>query len=207
MLRIVNLEEITNILLCVPSLINLQENKDTNFIPEAKRWLLELEKILERNKIPAAGTVASLRSVLISSERGAIPVNIEFQSRATGRKIREATAAYVIRQANDIVSNLIRKDQERISEAERITRQLISMTKVKGLIREHPHQENFAERLRAIWRMMSADQSLSQGTQSVEGLIGPNDALIILDRSITQDIEHNLIRPNHPHIHDKVQET
>jgi len=207
MLRIVNLEEITDMLLRVPSLINLQENKDTNFIPEAKRWLLELEKILERNKIPAAGAVASLRGVLISSERGAIPVSIEFQSRATGRKIREATAAYVVRQANDIVSNLIRKDQERISEAERITRQLVSMAKAKGLIREHPYQDNFAERLRVIWRMMSADQALSQGTQSVEGLIGPNDALIILDRSITQDIEHNLLRPNHPHIHDKVQET
>jgi hypothetical protein len=185
MLRIVNLEEITSKLLQVPSLVNLQETRDPNFANNVKQWLSELEKILENNRIPAAGSVASLRGVLISAERGAIPAGIEFQGRATGRKIREATAADVIRQASDLVSNVIKRDQERIAEAERITRQLVALAKTKGLIREHPHNNNLADSLKHIWRTMSADPDLSQGTASVEGLIGPNDALIILDRTIT----------------------
>ncbi len=200
MLRIVNLEEITGMLLHVPALTNLQETRDPNFVPKVKLWLSELEKMLERNRLPATGTVASLRGILISAERGAIPAGIEFQGRATERKIREATAAYVVRQTSDLVSNVIKRDQERVAEAERITRQLVSLAKAKGLIREPLHRNNSADILQTVWRMMSADPDLSQGTVSVEGLIGPFDALIILDRLLTLD-NHELSKSNHSDTH------
>lgn len=188
MLRIVNLEEIQNMLLRISDLVDLNEQRDPNFVHYVKQWLSELEKVLKNNHLPVAGTIATLRGILISAERGNIPAGVEFKGRATGRKIRETTASQLIRQAVDLVSNFIQKDVERIMEAERITRQLVSIAKTKGLIREIPSGDNFTDMLKAIWLTMGADQVLSQGIVSVEGLVGPQDALVVLDRTITADM-------------------
>jgi len=153
-----------------------------------KHWLVKLEKVLENNRLPAAGNVAALRALLISAEQGVIPAGVEFHGRATGRKIRDAAAAYVLRHAGDIVSIAIQKDCERVAEAERMTRQLVSLAKARGLIQELPSGENFTDMLKAIWRSLSADPDISPGTINVEGLIGPHDALVILDRILTSDV-------------------
>lgn len=188
MLNIVNLEEIQSMLLLIPALVDLQQERDTDFVEEVKNWLKKMEKMLENSRIPAAGNVATLRGALISAERGIIPVGIELHGRPTGRKIKEATAADVLRRGGDIVSNVICKDNERIAEATRMNRQLVALAKAKGLIRELPSGENYTEILKALWRTLASDPDISPGTTNVEGLVGPNDALIILDRTITSDV-------------------
>lgn len=187
MLRIVNLEEIQGMLLRIRGLVDLHDKRDPDFVENVKEWLSKLEKVLENNRLPAVGNVAALRALLISAEQGVIPTGVEFHGRATGRKIREAAAAYVLRQTGDIVSSIIQKDRDRVAEAERMTRQLVALAKAKGLIQELPTGENFTDMLKAIWRTLFADPDISPGTINVEGLIGPHDALIILDRILTSD--------------------
>jgi hypothetical protein len=188
MLRIVNLEEIQKILSRITCIVDLQEKRDPDFVHEVKRWLIELEKVLDNNRIAVAGNVAALRGVLIAAERGVLPTGLEIHGRYTVRKIKEAVASSVLRQGGDIVSNVIRKDNERIAEATRMNRQLIALAKAKGLIRELPSGENYTEILKALWRTLASDPDISPGTTNVEGLVGPNDALIILDRTITSDV-------------------
>ena len=60
------------------------------------------------------------------------------------------------------------------------------MVKRQNLL-QPPHGKNFSAMLQHIWKKMTADQVLSQGVVSVEGLVGPNDALLVLDRTITAD--------------------
>jgi len=187
MLRIVNLEEIQGMLLRIPGLVDLQDRRDPDFVQDVKEWLSKLEKVLENNRLPAAGNVAALRALLISAEQGVIPTGVEFHGRTTGRKIREAAAAYVLRQTGDLVSSVIQKDRERVAEAERMTRQLVALAKAKGFIQELPSGDNFTDMLKAVWRTLSADQELSPGTVNVEGLVGPHDAIMVLDRIITSD--------------------
>jgi len=187
MLQIANLEEIQGMLSSIPNLVDLQEQRDPNFVQDVKQWFSKLEKVLSNNRMAVAGIVATLRGVLISAERGIIPTGVEFHDRATRRKIREGAAAYLVRQTGDLVSSAIQKDCERVAEAERLTRQLVSMAKAKGLIKELPGRNNFGDTLKIIWRKMSVDANLSPGTVNVEGLIGPYDALIVLDRIMTTD--------------------
>ncbi len=188
MLRIVNLEEMQDMLLRIPGLVDLQEKRDTGFVPDVKQWLSKLEKAIENNRLPSAGNVAALRAMLISAERGVIPAGVEFHGRATGRKIRDAAAAFVLRLAGDILSNAIQKDCERVADAERMTRQLVALAKAKRLIREIPSGENFTDMLKAIWKALSADTDIAPGAINVEGLIGPHDALVMLDRILTSDM-------------------
>jgi hypothetical protein len=137
--------------------------------------------------MPVSGNIASLRSELISAERGVIPEGLEFHGRVSIRKIKDATAANLIKKASELVSIAIRKDQERVTEAERITQQLVTLSKTKGIIKEIPRGEHLTEKLKAIWKDISADPDLSAGTVNLTGLIGVNDALIILDRTITSN--------------------
>ncbi|MDD3421386.1 MAG: hypothetical protein PHS47_03695 [Methanocellales archaeon] len=190
MLRIVNLEEIDVMLLRISSLIDQQERGDTNFAENVKEWLSKLEKILESNRMPVAGNVATLRGLLISAERGDLPSGVKFYGRPTRRKIREATTAYVIQQTCDLVSNVIQRDHKRFAEAECITRQLVALATAKGLIQELPSGKDNTDLLKALWRTLSNDPELSSGTVNVEGLIGLYDALIMLERTIAKDVPH-----------------
>ncbi|PVX26807.1 MAG: hypothetical protein CW691_00395 [Candidatus Bathyarchaeum sp.] len=187
MLRVINLEEIQNLLLRVPDIVALCEKGDFGVVAAVKKWLIQMEMTLKNNKLSVSANVAACRGLLISAEQGNIPSGINFKGRITRRKVREATASRCISETVKIVSDRIQKDAERVEEAERIIRQLVSIAKAKGLIVDVPQGNNFSDALKYIWKSMSTDQVLTQGAVSVEGLVGPHDALILLDRTITAD--------------------
>jgi hypothetical protein len=187
MLRIINLEELQNLLLRVPTIVEQHEQRDPRFVSTVKEWLTALETVLKNNHLPAAANVAALRGNLISTEQGNIPAGINIKGRLTKRKIQQATASQSLGQTVEIVSDVIQKDVDRVAEAQRITRQLVAIAKIKGFITEVPHGNNFTSILQSIWTKMSNDQALAQGVVNVEGLVGPHDALLILDRTITTD--------------------
>jgi len=64
---------------------------------------------------------------------------------------------------------------------------LVCIAKRSGVVFDLPSDKNFGDALKSIWSKMSKDQVLAQGVVSVEGLVGPHDALILLDRTITAD--------------------
>jgi hypothetical protein len=187
MLRIVNIEEIQNYLLQVPELINSVEKQETEFISNLKNWLSGLEKVLHNNNMSETGNIASYRGILISASRGCIPNEITFYNRLSKRKIIESTATFIIQQSSNLVSTIIQKDKDRFFEAERFTQQLVTIAKTKGLIKEPLNGNYDTDLLKHIWKSMSSDKDLSPGVINIEGLIGPYDALIILNRVITSN--------------------
>ena len=189
MLRVVNLEEIQNLLLQVPGIVELGDKGEFGFVSSVKNWLTHMEIVLKSNKLSVSANVAALRGYLVSSEKGVIPADISFVGRVSKRKVREATASHSISSAVEIVSEKISKDIERVEEANRVLRQLVCIAKRSGVVFDLPSDKNFGEALKSIWSKMSKDQVLAQGVVSVEGLVGPHDALILLDRTITADKE------------------
>ena len=188
MLRVVNIEEIQNMLSSISGLIDQQQRLDFSFDEKVKLWLAKLEKILESNRIMQVGEVATLRGLILSAENGIIPPGIEIHSRPSKRKIVEAAVTFSLRQASSLVSDFLQKEVDRVSDAERMMRQLIAMAKAKGLIQQIPSDNDHTEALKLIWRTLSDDPEIAPGTVNVEGLIGPHDALIILDRIIASDL-------------------
>jgi hypothetical protein len=186
-LRILNLEEIQAMLRGIPGLVDLQEKRAPAFGDEVKRWLLTIEKVLDDNFMPAAGEVAALRAVLISAERGVVPAGVAFRGQTTRKKIVQATAARVLQQVSELISNVVRPDIQRIAEAERMTRQLVAHGKAKGLVKPLPDDSERTEKLKFLWRTLAADPDVGPGVVNVEGLVGPTDALVILDRTVTRD--------------------
>lgn len=188
MLRIVNLEEIERCLLAVPALIDLQERRDPRFDDEVKKWLVKLEKALENNRLAIVGAVAALRGSLISAERGTTPPEVVISGRPSARKKREATAQYLLRSAAEIVTGVIEKDRARVEDAMRLCRQLVAIGVAKNIIQPLLGGADHTGALKAIWRALSADPDIKAGTINVEGIIGPYDVLIVLDRIIASDV-------------------
>lgn len=188
MLRIVNLEELHAQLRAIPRLVDALERKEAGAVDGVRRWLAEVERALESNRMPLAGRIAGLRATLDSAANGVIPAGVGFRGQPSRRKVREATAREMLKRAADLVSAGIQDDGTRVAEAERVTRQLIAVALFKGLIPERPGTGAHMQRVQAVWAAMRADPQIEQGAVHLLGLVGPYDALILLDRGMTRDV-------------------
>lgn len=189
MLRIVNIEELRTILSASTPLIDLQHQHDAAFDDRAKEWLAALEKALESNRILEVGEIASLRGIILSAERGVIPPGLEFHGRMSKRKIVEGAVIFAVRNATSLVTDLLRKELDRVGDAERMMRQLLAMANAKGLLLNPPNGTSHTDFLKQLWAVFSADQDLAPGTINVEGFVGPHDALVVLDRVLASDYQ------------------
>jgi hypothetical protein len=188
MLRIVNLEEIHGLLLRIPSIVDELERKVPHAIGNVREWLMTLEQVLENNRLPLAGNIAALRGGLDSAFNGVIPAGIEFHGRVSSRKIREAAATEMLKRASDLVTSAVQADGARIDEAQRVARQLIALARFKGLIPANRPAGDPIENIKSVWNSMQSDTEIGQGAAHLIGLVGPHDALIVLDRGITRDV-------------------
>jgi hypothetical protein len=184
MLHIMNLEEIQDMLLRVPGLIHEFEEHNPSFVGSVKAWLTQAEQVLISNRLAVAAGVAVLRGVLISAERGVIPPGMAFSTRATMRKIKDASAADVLRKAEELISSAISTDAVRFAEGEKLTQQIVAVAQRKGLIPEIPSVDKHTEILNAIWQTMIIDPDLVAATTHLVGLVGAYDVLILLDRML-----------------------
>jgi len=185
MLHIAILEEIQNLLLRIPGIINCFEKRDPMFTDLVKEWLLQAEQILVNNRLSVAADVAVLRGVLINAERGVLPASITFTGEKTTRKIKTSVAADVLQKANELVSNAINVTEVQIAEGERLARQLVALAQRKGLIPANQNSNGHTEWLSAIWKAMYVDPELGPATTHLAGIVGIYDAMILIDRMIT----------------------
>ena len=186
-MRIVNLEEINGMLLRVSELVDLYQGHGAGFAEKVSDWLESLEKALNNNRMPVVGNVAALRGMLISAEHGVMPESLRLHGKVTSRKIKDAAASEVLRAAVEFVSKAVQPDSSTVTEAERQGRHIVVLARAKGLSLAIPDGPDRTGALKNLWRILAADPDIGPGTVNVESLVGPHDALIILDRSIARD--------------------
>ena len=186
MLNIVNLEEIQRVLLRVPGLIHELAERQMSLIGSVKTWLTDGEQILINNRLPVAAEVAALRGVLISAERGVIPPGMAFSARTTtAQKIKVAAAADVLRKAAEVIFKTIAADAARVAESEQLMRQILAVAQRKGILKVSAHSAyTHSDMMKTIWRAMTEDPDLGGAATRLEGLVGINDTLVLLDRML-----------------------
>jgi hypothetical protein len=188
MLSISQLDRLQALLLQAPALVERLEQRDPEFTAAVKAWLGALEAALQSSGLPAAGLVAASRSTLISAERDVVPGGLVVRGQLTGRKIRDGAAAMQVRESGELVAGAIQRDRERVAAAETTMRQAVSIARAKGLIQATLDGAPPAEMLSLVWKVMAEDADLMGATVNVEGLVGPQDALVVLGRTLAADL-------------------
>lgn len=183
MLRIMHIEELRNLLLRVPELVRKHEQRAPEFVSDVVAWLASLEQALTSNRLHQAGTIASVRSGLVAVVQGHIPSTLQFRGRPTRGKITSAAASQAIQQASALVSSLIDDNEKRFTEAERVAHQIVSVAAVRGLTGGNT-SSNTQLQLRAFRARLSATDDLQAAAVHLEGLVGPYDALVLIDRAL-----------------------
>ena len=184
MLRIIHIEEITGRLLLLPDLVRQQERRSPDFARNADEWLNSLETVFAANRLHEAGVIAVLRSGLVAVEQGQVPVGLEFRGRPSRSRIVNAAAAQALQRAADVASNIIARNQARVSEGERVARQIVAVSISRGLIPSPEGRSNNSEYVRELRRNLAAHDDLESAAALLDSLVGPHDALVLIDRAL-----------------------
>jgi hypothetical protein len=187
-LRIVHLEEIEALLLQLPGLVQQQDQRNPEFSARVRNWLTALEGVLIANRLHQAGGVAAIRSSLIAAEHGQIPADLKFRGQPTRSRVLNSVASQCLQQAAALATTLVSENRARVSEAERITRQVVAAGMSRGLFRVES-QRDHTQYLRLLRRALAEGGDLEPAIVHVEGLVGPHDLLVLLDRALALHLQ------------------
>lgn len=177
---VVALAKIEDCLAKVPALVDLQQRRSPGFPSSVMDWLILTEDVLQDAGLSVVSEVAALRSALVAAMRGSgLP---DGMSRRRGR---ESVAADVLRDAQRCVSEAIAPAQSRFREARDVAAQVAAVARAKGLITavlDASSPSSHDARLKQLYSVLAADGDLGAAVAHLQGLTGPFDALVVLDR-------------------------
>ena len=182
MLRVHQLEEISGLMLRLPALVHEQETRAAAFIDHTNEWLLALEKALSSCRLHQAGSVAMLRSDIAATLRGQTPASVQLRGRETRSRLRNAAAAQALQGAAAIASAIVAENQPRVAEAERVAQQIVAVAIARGGILDRHVGLTNGEYLREIRKTLMAHVELQNAAMHLDGLVGPYDSLVLIDR-------------------------
>lgn len=188
MLHIVQLEEIDDHLRRLPSVIALYRERDSRFLDEVDRWLTRVEEILQNNRLPIAGIVASSRASMLMARDGVFTGECEATRRVSARRRQDAVASHVLAAVAETVNGAVQADRLRMEEASRIALHAITVARAAGLLQGREIQSSDAEFAKWLLQTLKNSEATLQAAVQLEGLIGPVDATIILDRQLAYGV-------------------
>lgn len=180
-----HIDEIAHLLLQLPELVHQQERRSPDFVQNTGAWLSSLEKALIANRLHQAGLIAMLRTSLVAAQQGEVPAGHEFRGRPTRLRVLNAVASETLQRATEIASLLLAENQSRIAEAERVAQQIVAVAVSRRLIAVREEKASNTQYLQTLRNGLVANGDLESAFAHLEGLVGPQDALILLDRALT----------------------
>lgn len=183
MLRITHVEEIERILLLLPALVREQEARSPFFPDNVAGWLAQAEKMLAAKNLYQAATIAVLRSDLALARQGHLRPGVALRGVPSRSRIRSVAAAQAISRAAEVLSAIVQENRPRFAEAEAIAQQLVAVALAQSLVvPPHPAMSRTDYLLDLRGRVLSSE--LATALLRLEGLVGPNDVLVLLDRAL-----------------------
>lgn len=184
MLRLLQFEEIEGLFAQSGRLVTLQELRSTDFVPETVSWLKDLERAFEANSLVESALIAGLRSGVDAAAAGAYPPGLTGRGFPSRAKVAALLAGQAIGRAAEIGSGLIAANRPRFLEAEVVAQRLAAGLRSLDLVPLRDLATSHGDWLRATRAVLATRADLEPATVHLEGLVGPYDALMILDRAL-----------------------
>lgn len=184
MLSIVHVDRIQDCLRSVSGVVDAQQRRDADFPRKVLEWLTHAEAILHDARQASLSQISALRSHLLSTQYS--------RKKNTGQSRRvtlEAAASEALAKGQGILSTLIEPRLSQIAEGESLALRVLAVASVKGLLQTISHEKKHQDKLKDILEFLKKDTDTAAATAHFLGILGPVDALIILDRALGNRLE------------------
>jgi len=178
-IRLHHLEAIMACLTEVSALVDLQAQRSATFQQRTVAWLRQAEDTLRESRHPGAASLAALRSRLVRTLQG------DGLARRS-HKAAMATTSDVLVEAEAALRAAIDPALSTLAEADALALQVASVARVKGLIDAARSAGTHRTRVAALQGSLKADPDTMAAMVRLEGLVGPFDVAIILDRAVPE---------------------
>lgn len=160
--------------LLVPELVTQAAHKDTSFLENLNRWLLDTEEVMRRHNIAKCSEIAGLRSKIIA-------VSYAREAKISKRKRLLSVATSIIYDAQGTVLSILEPIENRLEEARDAIRQLLGVAYQADMV--NPNID-FNAMVQTLWTTLSTHEQLKGAVASILVLVNRSDALRILAEEI-----------------------
>jgi len=188
MLHVRSVDEIADFLLRLQQLVLLQESGSADFAANVDDWLSSLEQVFEANRLYQAGNIAMLRSRMVAAKQGQVPAGIELQGRQSRSRLLRAVASGAMQHGAEIASDVVAENRARIEEATGVAQQIIAAAVSRDLVPPREVRVDNSVYLRLLRRGLADTADLESAVVHIEGLVGPQDTLVLLDRALASHV-------------------
>lgn len=182
-LTVLQHEALLALLAQVPALVDSLEGRRSDYPSEVLEWVRAAETALQNVRSPAVAQVATCRARLIEAGRGVHPGDVVVLGRPSVRKVQHASATRALDDAAAVVQALVVDRAPALEEAQRMAAHLVVVARLKGWPTDTAPGRGHHEVLRDVLTRAAADPDLGSVQAHLLTLVGPTDALILLDRA------------------------
>ncbi|MBN1552585.1 hypothetical protein JW979_14010 [bacterium] len=181
MIRLTILEEIQRLCTKMPSIVDLYEKDDPDFVQAVTVWLKEIEQSMIHSQVHGTGQISALRAQLASAGKGVVPEKIQIKGNPSLHKIKNAVASEVLSKAGKMVAEIVNPAFNQVGESLRLIGQMLPIAQKKGLL----SNRILGGDMSVIWQKIQDDPDLGNIALHVLGLTGKTDTLILFERSMS----------------------
>lgn len=177
MLHLPHLEMIDELLRQTPPLASRVEASDPSAAPAVRAWLLAVEELLGKLRVPGAARFAALRLALTGGGS---------DGERRGRRRAEQTRARTsLGQGVELLEAMVAADRERLRVAEEVALAIVVEALGQGVTPPVGAASHEAL-LRGFWASASAHPALAALARQLVARTGPTDALALVDRALAR---------------------
>ncbi len=190
MMKLDTYNALVKMLLRVPSLVALYEEKSPSFSDAVKEWIAAIEPIMMASGLSHVSEVSSMKARIIAAERGILTgdgVTSIGRSSPSKQRYLGAVTAQSLNRVQEVLHGLLAPYETRYSEASQAMRQMIIAATQLGLL--NGYFKNGGNGIPQLFRTLMSDANLRPLATRVLELLSFDDAIQLLDMSLGEWVE------------------
>jgi hypothetical protein len=160
-----------------PTIVNLLEQKDFNFVATLYAWMKATEEVLKNNGLSETAELAGLRSKILATR-------FNDEQRTSAKKQQTKVAAEILYEVQANVVKIIKPYEARIEECRELISHLLNIVSQSEAMKFNPQTDDFQIFLNNLWNLFISHQQLKPGAVKLQSYLSHHDILRIMAEEI-----------------------
>jgi hypothetical protein len=182
-MRLMQFEEIEQLLLQVPRIAELRDSQPTGYVARAAIWMDLLEQALVAAGAAESTRVDALRGELVFARHTVARDAVETTPQSTRTRKLAIDTAFAMDEAAHLADTVLNDQRPRFADAEKRLHVLIAKVRSQGLVTKNGKPS--ADQLGDIQRAIASRPDLEAEYREIGAIVGPDDCRLLLTRALT----------------------